>query len=70
MRKLYGNIYSCGLARGIKPGKQGERKNRVLFRHRLKHVKVGTIIYNKQNIENKFKEIVKKYTKMDEVNYG
>ena len=61
MRKLYGDIYSCGMAKGAKPGRQGERRNQVLFKHRLKQLKCGVVIYNMDNIKNKFKEILSHY---------
>jgi hypothetical protein len=63
MRKLYGDIYSCGMASGAKPGRQGERRNQVLFKHRLKSIKAGVIVYDMDAIKNKFKEIVSKYIK-------
>ena len=61
MRKLYGNIYSCGMASGAKAGRQGQRREQVLFKHRLKPIKCGVIVYNMDAIKNKFKEIVSKY---------
>lgn len=51
MRKLYGEIYSCGMVSGAKPGKQGDRRNQILFKHRLKQVKTGVIVYNMDNIK-------------------
>ena len=61
MRKLYGDIYSCGMASGAKPGKQGKRREQVLFKHRLKTIKCGTIVYNMKAIQDKFKEIISHY---------
>lgn len=61
MRKLYGNIYSCGMASGAKAGRQGKRREQVLFKHRLKPIKCGVIVYNMSAIKNKFKEIISKY---------
>lgn len=61
MRKLYGNIYSCGMASGAKAGRQGQRRNQVLFKHRLKPIKCGVIVYDMKAIQNKFKEILKHY---------
>lgn len=61
MRKLYGDIYSCGMASGAKAGRQGKRREQVLFKHRLKQVKLGTMIYNKKAIQDKFKEILSHY---------
>lgn len=63
MRKLYGEIYSCGYAKGAKPGKQGERANKILFKHRLKPIKSGVIVYDMKAIQDKFKSIVNKYIK-------
>ena len=61
MRKLYGEIYSCGMATGAKPGRQGERRNQVLFKHRLKSIKCGVRVYDMKAIQNKFKEILTHY---------
>jgi len=61
MRKLYGDIYSCGMASGAKAGRQGKRREQVLFKHRLKKIKCGVIIYNMDNIKNKFREIINHY---------
>ena len=64
MSKLYGDIYSCGYAKGSKAGisgDTGERSKKVLFKHKIKSFKCGVIIYNKENIYNKFNEIIKKY---------
>lgn len=61
MRKLYGELYSCGMASGAKAGRQGQRRNQVLFKHKLKSVKVGVMIYNKKAIQDKFKEILSHY---------
>jgi len=61
MRKLYGDIYSCGMASGAKAGKQGKRREQILFKHRLKQVKVGVMIYDKKKIQDKFKKIISHY---------
>lgn len=64
MSKLYGDIYSCGFAKGSKAGRSGatgERSKRILFKHKIKRFKVGVIVKNKENIENKFFEIIKKW---------
>lgn len=61
MRKLYGELYSCGMASGAKAGRQGKRREQILFKHRLKQVKVGVMVYNKKAIQDKFKEIVGHY---------
>lgn len=61
MRKLYGDIYSCGMATGAKAGRQGNRRNQVLFKHRMKSIKCGVMVYNMKNIQDKFKEILNHY---------
>lgn len=63
MRKLYGDIYSCGMAKGAKAGRQGERKNQILFKHKIKPIKCGVLVYGMDKIQNKFKEILKHYIK-------
>lgn len=61
MRKLYGDIYSCGMAKGVKAGKQGKRREQILFKHKLKALKSGVIIYDMKAIQLKFKEILSHY---------
>lgn len=61
MRQLYGNIYSCGMASGAKAGRQGKRREQVLFKHRLKPIKCGVIVYDMKAIKNKFIEIINRY---------
>jgi len=66
MRKLYGDVYSCGYAKGIKAGrgaKTGERSKKILFKHKLKPFKVGVVVYNMQILKDTFKNIIEKYKK-------
>jgi len=69
MRKLYGDIYSCGYATGAKAGRNGDKAQRsklILFKHRLKPFKVGVIIYNMDAIKDKFKKIILKNIKIQQ----
>lgn len=62
MRKLYGDIYSAGISSySNRAGKQKADKEISYFRHKLKPLKLGVIINNKKAIDNKMKEIFKKY---------
>ena len=62
MRQLYGDIYSCGMSSGAKAGRQGARREQVLFKHKMKVVKCGVIVYDMKKIQSKFLEILSKYT--------
>lgn len=60
MCKIHGDIYSCKM--------QGRRHNTTFvpdggayFKHELKKFKLGIIVYDKQAIEDKLKEMLKKY---------
>ena len=69
MRKLYGDIYSCGYASGAKAGRNGDksaRSKQILFKHKLKRFKVGVIIYDIAPIKEKFRRTVLKYLKQQQ----
>lgn len=60
MRKIHGDVYKCGL----KTTTASTVPSRgVFFRHQLKPIKVGTILYGKQIIEDKFQQLLMKYKK-------
>lgn len=61
MRVLYGDIYKCGYASGAKAGRQGKRREQVLFKHKLKKIKCGVLVYDMTKIKDKFKEILSHY---------
>lgn len=61
MRKIHGDVYKCGL----KTTTASTVPSRgVFFRHQLKPIKVGTILYDKQAIKDKFQLLLTKYKKV------
>ena len=67
MRRLYGNIYRAGVSSySNRKGKQEINENIQYFRHKLKKIKVGVIIRNKEKLEEKMKIILKKYAQKKE----
>lgn len=62
MRKLYGDIYSAGVSSfSNRAGKQQVNEETTYFRHKIKPIKQGVIIKNKEAIDNKMRELFKKY---------
>lgn len=62
MRKLYGDIYKAGVSSySNRKGKQEIDEDITYFRHKLKPIKLGVIIKNKKAIDNKMKQLFKKY---------
>jgi hypothetical protein len=63
MRKLYGDIYSAGISsRNNRAGKQETNEN-VYFRHKLKPIKIGVLIKDKEQINKTMADLFKKYAK-------
>lgn len=63
MRKLYGDIYSAGVSsRNNRAGKQ-ETDETLYFRHKLKPIKIGVLINDKEKIEKMMLDLFKKYSK-------
>lgn len=63
MRKLYGDVYSCGMVGKANTTAQTNQAGRALFKHRLKPVKVGIMVRNRKAIDEKALAILKKYAK-------
>ena len=62
MRMLYGDIYEAGISSfSNRAGKQEVDENITYFRHKLKPIKLGVVFKNKKEIDDKMKEILKKY---------
>lgn len=61
MRKLYGDVYSAGLS--YHSNKAGESKDEGIkyFKHKLKPIKLGVILKDKNKIDNLMDKILKKY---------
>lgn len=67
MRKLYGDIYSAGISSySNRKAKQKINNEETYFRHKLKPIKLGVIIKNQNIIDNKMKDLFKKYAKYKE----
>lgn len=61
MRKLYGDVYSAGWSSvGHRVGKY-KKDGTKYFKHKLKSVKIGVKIKNKQAIDDKMLELFRKY---------
>lgn len=61
MRKLYGDIYKAGMSsRSNRAGKQ-EIDDTKYFRHKLKSIKLGVLVKDKNKIDNLMKKAFKKY---------
>ena len=66
MRKLYGDVYSAGVSsRNNRAGKQ-ETDETLYFRHKLKPIKIGVLINDKDKIEKMMLDLFKKYAKKKE----
>lgn len=62
MRKLYGDVYRAGVSSfSNRAGKQEVDEEVTYFRHKLKPLKLGVIIKNKEAIDNKMHNLFKKY---------
>lgn len=62
MRKLYGDIYSAGISSfSNRAGKQ-EVTQQTYFRHKLKPLKLGVIVKDKNAIDKKMLELFEKYS--------
>lgn len=61
MRKIHGDVYKCGL-KGTTASTVPTHG--VFFRHQLKPIKVGTILYDKQAIVDRFQQLLTKYKKV------
>lgn len=67
MRKLYGDIYSAGMSsRSNRASKQDVKEDVMYFRHKLKPIKLGVLVKNKKILEDKMKNLFKKYAKEKE----
>ena len=67
MRKLYGDIYKAGVSSfSNRKGKQKTDKEVTYFRHKLKPIKLGVIIKDKEKIDNMMKDLFKKYATQKE----
>lgn len=66
MRKLYGDVYSAGMSNySNRVGKQ-EITEQKYFKHKLKPIKLGITIKNKDEIEKNILKIFKKYSNFKE----
>lgn len=62
MRKLYGNIYKAGISNvSHQVGKKEKDLDDRYFKHKLKPFKMGVLIKNQDLVDNKMKELFKKY---------
>ena len=59
MRKLYGDIYSCGLRSRTNSIMSKEIAGEKIFKHKLKPFKVGVIIYDMEPIKTELKRILR-----------
>lgn len=66
MRKLYGDIYSAGTSSRSNAAVKQEITEMKYFRHKLKPIKLGTIIKNKDKLNQKMLDLLKKYAKPKE----
>lgn len=61
MRQLYGDIYKAGMRSGSnRVGKKRDKEN-VYFKHKIKPIKLGILIKDKEKLYNKVNEVLKKY---------
>lgn len=62
MRKLYGDIYSAGMRNGSnRVGKSRDKEN-IYFKHKIKVIKLGILIKDKEKLYKKIKQIINKYS--------
>lgn len=66
MRKLHGDIYSCGYADRTASTSPYARDGGKYFKHKIKPFKVGIIVKNKEAIDKKMQDIFKKYSVVHE----
>ena len=60
MRKLYGDVYKCGMShRPRRVG--GKRLEKDMFRHQLKPFKIGVMVKRKWQLDDKIRWLLKKY---------
>lgn len=62
MRKLHGDVYSCGYADRTASTSPYARDGGKYFKHKIKPFKVGMIVKDKEAINKKMQEIFKKYS--------
>ena len=61
MRQLYGDIYKAGMRNGSnRVGKKRDKEN-MYFKHKIKPIKLGILIKDKEKLYGKIKDILKKY---------
>lgn len=61
MRRLYGDVYSAGLSKNGNKAASYKHDGTKYFKHKLKPVKVGVKIHDKQAIEDMMNYILEKY---------
>lgn len=62
MRKMYGDVYSCGVSDGSKSCYKVDRIDRqAQFKHKLRSVKIGVMVSNKKAIDDEMRRILAKY---------
>ena len=60
MRKLYGDLYSCGMSRRPR-SVGGHRLGKEMFRHQLKPFKIGVMVKRKWQIDDAVRGLLEKY---------
>lgn len=66
MRKLYGDIYSCGMRSKSNRITDTKQAGKAAFKHRVKNRKVGVVMQNEDKIKDMVMEIARKYAKQKE----
>lgn len=66
MRILHGDIYSCGYADRTATTNEKATDGNKYFKHKIKPFKVGILVSDKEKIEQKMADILKKYSKKHE----
>lgn len=62
MRKLYGDVYSCGVSDAAKNCKEIDRaSNDAKFKHKIKPIKLGVMVSDKKAIDDEMMRILAKY---------
>ena len=61
MRIIHGDVYSCGY--GKRTMTVANVKNGKVFRHKLKPIKLGIMVKDQKAIDDKMRELLKKWTK-------
>lgn len=63
MRKLYGNIYSCGMRSRSNCIKSQVEAGTSYFKHILTPFKVGVLVKDKEKIDSQMQYLFKKWAK-------